>query len=118
MSHRKTIEDSATSILRSVPSQNAFFFYRSIGSPTGAAAHSLSEFLGLLGSIEESSIKFHLGRGDFENWIKMLGDQNLARQVSALKEKKLRSEQLRLRLIDTVKSRLDQLQHTPMRAQV
>lgn len=103
---------AAVSILRSVPPQNAFYFYRGIGAPTGAAARNLSDFLGVLNTIDIASIQFHVGRGDFENWIKMLGDESLAKQISGLKEKRLRGEQLRLTLADTVKSRLDQLQKT------
>ncbi len=83
-----------------------------MGAPTGAAARNLSDFLGLLNTIDIASIQFHLGRGDFENWIKMLGDNTLAKQVSGLKENKLRGEELRLRLVDTVKTRLETLQKT------
>jgi len=108
----KILRDVASNILRSVPPQNAFYFYRAIGAPTGAAARNLSDFLGLLNSIDVASLQFHLGRGDFENWIKMLGDNTLAKQVSALKENKLRGEELRLGLVDTVKTRLETLQKT------
>lgn len=106
------LREAASSILRSVPPQNAFYFYRDIGAPTGAAARSLPDFLGVLNNIDIASIQFHVGRGDFENWLKMLGDDTLAKQVLELKEKKLRGEQLRLRLVETVKTRLDQLHKT------
>ncbi len=99
-----------TEVLREVPPQNAFFFYRAIGAPTGAAARNLTDFAGVLGSIDIASIQFHIGRGDFGNWIKMLGDAKLARQVTLLKEKNLRGEQLRTQLLDTVKARLGELQ--------
>jgi hypothetical protein len=63
-----------------------------------------------LSSIDIASIQFHAGRGDFENWLKMLGDDTLARQISGLKEKRVSGEQLRTSLVDAVKARIDQLQ--------
>ena len=109
----KALRNVASNILRSVPPQNAFYFYRAMGAPTGAAARNLTDFLGIINTIDVTSIQFHLGRGDFENWVKMLGDNTLAKQFAGLKEKKLRGEDLRLQLVDTVKARLDSLQKTP-----
>ena len=109
----KILKNVASNILRSVPPQNAFYFYRAIGAPTGAAARNLPDFLGILNSIDLASLQFHLGRGDFENWLKMLGDDTLAKQMAALKDRKLRGEDLRMQLVDTVKARLDSLQKTP-----
>jgi hypothetical protein len=85
----KILKNVASNILRSVPPQNAFYFYRAIGTPTGAAARNLPDFLGILNTIDLASLQFHLGRGDFENWVKMLGDNTLAKQLADLKEKTL-----------------------------
>lgn len=109
----KILKNVASNILRSVPPQNAFYFYRAIGAPTGAAARNLPDFLGILNSIDLASLQFHLGRGDFANWLKMLGDDTLAKQIAALKDRKLRGEDLRMQLVDTVKTRLLSLQKTP-----
>jgi len=109
----KILKNFASNILRSVPPQNAFYFYRAIGTPTGAAARNLPDFLGILDSIDLASLQFHLGRGDFENWLKMLGDDVLAKQIAALKDRKLRGEDLRMQLVDAVKARLDSLQKPP-----
>ena len=109
----KILKNVASNILRSVPPQNAFYFYRAIGAPTGAAARNLPDFLGILNSIDLASLQFHVGRGDFENWLKMLGDDTLAKQIAALKDRKLRGEDLRMQLVDTVKTRLVSLQKTP-----
>jgi len=109
----KILRNVASNVLRSVPPQNAFYFYRAIGAPTGAAARNLPDFLGIVSTIDLTSLQFHLGRGDFENWVKMLGDNALAKQLADLKEKKLRGEDLRLQLVGTVKARLDSLQKTP-----
>ena len=108
----KILRDITGNILRSVPPQNAFYFYRAIGAPTGAAARNLSDFLGIINTIDITSLQFHLGRGDFENWIKMLGDNTLAKQIGDLRGKSLRGEDLRIQLVDKVKSRLDILQKT------
>ncbi len=102
-----------SNILRSVPPQNAFYFYRAIGAPTGAAARNLPDFLGIINTIDLASLQFHLGRSDFENWVKMLGDNTLAKQLADLKQKKLRGEDLRLQVVDIVKARLDSLQKSP-----
>jgi uncharacterized protein DUF5752 len=109
----KILKNVASNILRSVPPQNAFYFYRAIGAPTGAAARNLPDFLGILNTIDLTSLQFHLGRGDFENWLKMLGDDTLAKQIATLKERKLRGEDLRVQLVDTVQARLISLQKTP-----
>ncbi len=109
----KTLRVVASNILRNVPPQNAFYFYRAIATPTGAAARNLPDFLGVLNTIDVTSLQFHLGRGDFENWLKMLGDDTLAKQISALRERKLRGEDLRIQLVDAVQTRLDSLQKTP-----
>ena len=108
----KILKNVASNILRNVPPHNAFFFYRAIGAPTGAAARNLPDFLGILNTIDLTSLQFHLGRGDFENWVKMLGDDTLAKQIAGLKERKLRGEELRSQLVGTVKARLDNLQKT------
>ena len=105
----KVLRTLSSNILRSVAPQNAFFFYRAVGAPTGAAARNLPDFLGILNTIDLTSLQFHLGRGDFENWVKMLGDNTLAKQLADLKEKKLQGEDLRLQLVGAVKARLDSL---------
>src|SRR2546429_6981072 len=108
----KMLKNAASNLLRSVPPQNAFYFYRAMGAPTGAAARNLPDFLGIINTIDITSLQFHLGRGDFENWVKMLGDNTLAKQLASLKEKQLRGEQLRSELVDAVKARLNTLQKT------
>ena len=109
----KILRNAASNVLRSVPPQNAFYFYRAIGTPTGAAARNLPDFLGVLNTIDLASLQFHLGRGDFENWVKMLGDNTLAKQFAGLKEKKMHGEDLRLQLVDVVKARIDTLRKSP-----
>ena len=70
----------------------------------------MSDFVGVLSSIDIASIQFHTGRGDFENWLRMLGEDSLARQITGLNEKKLSGEQLRMRLVEVVKTRINRIQ--------
>src|SRR5437773_11851634 len=109
----KMMKNAASNLLRSVPPQNAFYVYRALGAPTGAAARNLPDFLGIINTNDITSPQFHLGRGDFENWVKMLGDNTLAKQLADLKEKTLRGDDLRRQLVDAVKARRDSLQKTP-----
>jgi alpha-amylase len=111
----KSQKENAANILRSVPSQNAFYFYKSIGTPTGSMARSLAEFLGVLGNAETASLQFHLERRDFEKWVKMLGDDTLATELASLRKKGLREEQLRELLVFSVRSRINQLQKSTTR---
>src|SRR5437016_2236564 len=98
--------EQASRFLRSVDQEHSFLFYNDLDDYTGASAKNLEEFLSRLQTIGASSIQFHALRGDFEKWIPMLGDDWLARQ---LKEEKsgLRGEELRRRLVETVKMRYD-----------
>src|SRR2546421_5315438 len=101
MPRSKTLKETA-SLLRDVPPQNAFYFYRSIGAPTGAAARNLSDFVGVLSSIYIASIQFHTGRGGFENVRKLLGEVLLSRAITGLNENKLSGGQLRKRVVEVV----------------
>ena len=109
---KRILRGITPNILRSVPPQNAFYFYRAIGSPTGAAARNLPDFLGIINTIDVNSLQFHLGRGDFENWVTMLGDDTLAKRLAGLREKRLSGEDLRHELVNTVRSRLQALQRS------
>lgn len=109
MSQEKVTKEVANSILRSVSEENAFNFYKSINTPIGIKARSLVEFLDLLKSVEPSSLEFHTARGDFENWIKMLGDGTLARQIGSLKNKGLPDKELRKRLTLLIRLRIGRL---------
>jgi hypothetical protein len=100
------------SVLRTVPDENGFYFYRSLDSPLGLKANSLEEFSKELQAVDPGSIKFHLGRKDFENWITMLGDPTLVKQISALRNKKLSDTEIKTQLIRIVRLRLGKLRKT------
>jgi hypothetical protein len=102
-------EMTTNNILRTVPDENGFYFYQGVDSPLGLRANSLEQFSEELQTVDPRSIRFHLGRQDFENWISMLGDATLARQISTLRTKKLSDAELKMQLISMVRMRLGQL---------
>jgi hypothetical protein len=99
----------AANALRTVTLDKAFYFYREIGQPLGAAPKSLSEFAAIVKDIDPSSITFHVGRGDFESWFRMLGDKSLAGQVAALRGMNTSPDELRVKVSSIVRMRVDQL---------
>lgn len=96
-------------ILRTVPDENAFYFYKKIGYYLDVRARNLGEFLEKLSTIDIVSIQFHAERGDFENWfLTTLGDATLARQAYSCRTKQ--GENLRNSLISFAGARLARLQ--------
>jgi hypothetical protein len=92
-----------------VPPEKAFYFYRALDSPLNVSARSLKEFLERITTVDPSSLAFHSGRRDFENWVFMLGDHDLAKKLAGVRGSGLRGEPLRARLYNTTKNRLEQL---------
>jgi benzoyl-CoA reductase/2-hydroxyglutaryl-CoA dehydratase subunit BcrC/BadD/HgdB len=96
------------------PPERAFFFYTDIGKYTGKSAASLKEFAQKVKEVDEKSFRFHLQRGDLEDWISgVLKDEELAKQVKQLRAANLAGENLRDQLYSVVTARLDQLARTP-----
>ncbi|HVP22555.1 MAG TPA: hypothetical protein VMS77_01430 [Conexivisphaerales archaeon] len=107
---RKNVRSAeSTNSLRTVPPERAFRFYREVGQPLDATSKSLDEFAAIVESVDPASIKFHIERGDFESWFRMLGDRLLADQVAALRGKDISPGELRGTLSSTVKARVDRL---------
>jgi Family of unknown function (DUF5752) len=111
----KLSAEQATAILRELPQEKAFYFYRAVNSPLNVTARSLKELVERVKTIEPTSLYFHLERRDFENWISMLGDSDLSRRIGAVRTSKLSGEALRTKLHVTVKNRVDQLSRLGMR---
>ena len=101
--------ERASSILREVPPEKAFYFYRAVGSPLNVSASSLKEFLQRISIVEPVSLAFHSDRKDFESWVSMLGDDELSKRLAGVRGIRLQDEPLRKRLCNTTKTRLDQL---------
>ena len=102
-------KEAAKSILAYAPHDKSFEFYLSVGNPLHVHAHSIQDFANKLTRVDTKSIEFHSNRGDFEAWFKSLGDQELAKKVAVLKDKKLAGEELRTRLHDVVEQRCQEL---------
>jgi len=99
----------AKMILARVPTDKAFYFYGDIGKPLGAFASSLEEFGEKLKMVEAKSLEFHTRRGDFDKWVYMLGDGELAKSLIKVRDGNYSGEQLRTELVKTVKTRINQL---------
>ena len=97
-------------ILRTVPREEAFYFFTSIGNYTGESASSLKEFMGKINEVNVKSLEFHLYRGDFEKWInEVLKDEELAIEVKKLQRFSLAGDVLRNQLYLTVSRRFKHL---------
>ena len=82
-----------------------FYFYAGIGQPINVTATGIDDFAQKIWSVEIMSLEFHNPRGDFEKWVRTLGNENLARQLGNLSREKPQCEVLRRRLIEIVKGK-------------
>ena len=100
---------NATEVLRTLPQNEAFYFFENIDRYTGKSASSLAEFCEMTKAVDKKSIVFHFKRHDFERWIKeTLRDKQLAKRISNIKEPKT-EERLRTQIYKVSKKRLEEL---------
>jgi hypothetical protein len=92
------------------PPEEAFYFYAGIGQFLGVSSDSLADFCDKIRSVDIRSIEFHVTRGDFEAWIRHLGDTGLERRLRLIREMGLTGEALRERLYAALRSRCDELE--------
>ena len=102
-------KDEAKRVLRDVPPDKAFYFYRRVDNPILFHASSLGDFVSMLKVLEDESLDFHCARGDFENWFRMLGDEELGRRVAEVWGRGLRGPDLKAVLLKVVRARVLQL---------
>ena len=95
-------------LLRVLPDEIAFYFYKALGEPLGVKANSLIEFSSKVKEVDKTSIRFHTERRDFENWIRLFGDPALVRQIANLSNQTLAPEELQSELSRIVEARLKQ----------
>lgn len=89
-----------------------FLFYTGIGKEcyTGSMVWSLKGFVKTLEKVAIKAIEFHFGNGDFESWISCsLKDEELAAKINSLKHHRHKDEELREKLVDAAKKRLNTL---------
>ncbi|MDH5634858.1 MAG: DUF5752 family protein [Candidatus Bathyarchaeota archaeon] len=105
----KTDKAHAAKILNHQPTDKAFHFYTGVHQYTHIIAHSLAEFSDKLQKVDVKSVEFHIPRKDFENWVHALGDVELERRFGLIRNMHLRGEDLRTRVYEAVKHRLEEL---------
>lgn len=84
---RKTKNRKAAKALRTLSPEHAFHFASPSGY-VGYTAYNLDQFCDLVRIVPEDSIRFHLARGDFVNWITdVLDNEELAESIRDCKER-------------------------------
>jgi len=103
-------ELAAKRMLRRLPIGKGFTFFYEFARPSGLTVHSLDEFCSTLKTVDLSSIRFHVERGDFERWLRqVIGDDKLADGLISVSNQKLRGESLRKRILATIERRIKRL---------
>jgi hypothetical protein len=99
----------ASSILSPVSLEKAFHFYYDLNQYSGVHADSLKDFIDKIQKVDLKSIEFHIPRKDFELWIRSIGDLELSKKLELIRMSPLSGERLRKEVVETVKSRCDEL---------
>jgi predicted transcriptional regulator len=102
-------KEKAIEILTYLPVEKSFHFYADYGKPLDVHAANLQDFCEKIAALNVSSVEFHTNRGDFEAWFNGMGDVELARKTLLIREQKMLGEELRKKLLDTVKNRCEEL---------
>ena len=103
--------------LRIIPHAKGFHFYTAVGDYCVVSVHSLEEFADALQYVCSDAIVFHFERGDFQNWIRYVIDDNeLAQSIDDIKmcERHLAAESCRKEIIERVNVRILQLEANRM----
>ena len=99
-------------ILEEIPMERAFYFYNDFGQYAGKYSRSLEEFVETVSNVSSRSLRFHLAKGDFQIWIRDLGDPKLALVLDGLKKLELDDKELRNRIHECVKERIESLKRS------
>jgi len=112
---QKTPDRQTTKVVTSkIPAEKNFYFYTEFGKPTGIHSASIFEFSEQLRRVENQSIQYHMGRGDFSKWLgEVVQDAWLAHEFDALKGKQLPTNSLRNKLTDITNKRCRELSQAP-----
>jgi DNA-binding transcriptional ArsR family regulator len=105
----KITKNQALQILSPIPHERAFHFYTKIDHYSGISANGLQDFCGKIQKVSAQAIEFHMPRKDFENWLRNLGDDELARKLAIIREQGLSGEKLRQEIYETTKDRYEEL---------
>jgi hypothetical protein len=100
----------AREILRGASEENRFHFYLGVDRPLGVSSDNLVDLSEAIKSVSLRAVEYHFGRGDFESWIRHLGDHDLADRLRLLRETNLSGEPLRRKIHEVLNSGCDELQ--------
>jgi alpha-amylase len=90
-----------------LPSDKAFYFYRVTGEYTGFAAHSIREFIEILEKVPGDSILYHLRKGDYQSWLRIIfGLDTIADKLDELAKQQIDAETTRKEIIKTIRKEL------------
>lgn len=96
-------------ILRKLPNDDGFHFYKTYDQYTNITATSLIDFQSKLKIVDEQSLLFHYPRGDFKKWIQnIIKDKKLADQID-ITISNLSSRNIRENLLSIINKRLKEL---------
>ena len=98
-----------------LPPDRGFHFHLDVGNYTGQYATNLNQFSRILKEIDLKSIEFHNPRGDFENWIRFIGDDLLSNRLVKIRGRNVAGEALRSEIVRSVRRRLQQLTNSKSR---
>ena len=85
-----------------VPAERAFYFYRGIDEPLGITANSFEDFKNKLLLVDPVSVKFHVERQDFQNWLRMLSRDEFAQKVDELRGKGFLPDELKGKVLSSL----------------
>lgn len=105
----KLDKNIAQNILASCSLEKSFHFYTDIDAYSGIYATGLKDFVDKIQTIDLKSVEFHVPRKDFGNWVRSLGDVELSKRLGLLRSANLSGENLRSTLVQSVKSRYEEL---------
>lgn len=89
-----------------VPEDRQFNFYIAIDKPVNMSVRTVREFQEAMLKVDASSLEFHLGRDDFQNWFSStIIDEKFAIELADMKAKNLRGEELRRAIMEAAKNR-------------
>ncbi len=104
--------DEALKILANVPYEKGFHFFTTVGKYTGETAINLFSLYEELKTVEPGSVKFHLQRRDFQNWIHgTLGDNVLAERLDKVNVN-MPEQDLKQEIRKIVSARIQELRKT------
>jgi predicted transcriptional regulator len=106
------LPESVKKIYSSVPQEKCFYFYTGVGPDkfTKMSACSLSDFKEKARKVDSKSLEFHVKRGDIAKWFNdVLGEAELAKELSRLRTGNLYGEVLRTRITRLIDARIERL---------